>query len=236
MDDKFRKIFPGPGPVQKFLGIMIDSRAHKCFLPQENIEVITQTMLPVLSQPRTSVRKAMSLQGLLTAAIPVVPWAQIHSHPLQLEILRVWDRSNSSLDQEFQLSENILVSIQWWMNRDNLTIGRAKNPDNRCQPLWVGSARRRPILPGPVEGRYKKESSNFKELYAILRALQVTRDILKESHIQILSDNSTAVAYLNKQGHTRNKDFMALSFKIFALAKYFFFINYCRSSKKGKKT
>lgn len=97
----------------------------------------------------------------------------------------------------------------------------AHGVDAACEQLPAGldiSA-----LPGPVGGHYKKESSNFKELYAILRALQAIRDILKESHIQILSDNSTAVAYLNKQGDTRNKDFMDLSFKIFALAEDFFF-------------
>lgn len=119
-DDKSRKIFPGPSPVQKILRNHDRPQGSEMHPPQEKIDIIIQTILPVLSHPRTSIRKAMSLLGLLIAAIPTVPWAQIHSRPRQLQILQVWDRSNISLDQEFHLSENVLVSLQWWMHRGSI--------------------------------------------------------------------------------------------------------------------
>lgn len=64
-----------------------------------------------------------------------------------------------------------------------------------------------------------KMSSNYKELSAIFQALEVSENLLVGSHVQIQSDNSTAVAYLNKQGGTKNQELMNLTFKIFSLAE-----------------
>lgn len=61
-----------PSQIRQFLGIIINSKEQKFLLPQPKIEAIEQLVLPLLSDPKTSIRRAMSLLGLLTATIPAV--------------------------------------------------------------------------------------------------------------------------------------------------------------------
>lgn len=36
--------------------------------------------------------------SLLTSTIPVVQWAGLHFHPLQIFVLKIWDHTKESLD------------------------------------------------------------------------------------------------------------------------------------------
>lgn len=214
-----------PSQIKQFLGILIDSTKQKYFLPQQKVDTISQKILPLLSRPRVSLRVAMSLLGLFTAAIPAVPWAQIRSRPLQLQILQTWDKRKESLDQKFSLSVETLDSLRWWLVKGNLLAGVSWRKVG-LKTLTTDASRRGwgahidqqffQGLWGPLE---KERSSNYRELSAILQALQVSRDLLVGSHVQVQSDNSTTVAYINRQGGTKSRGLMDLTFQIFSFAE-----------------
>lgn len=52
-----------------------------------------------------------------------------------------------------------------------------------------------------------------------MRAAQAARTKLRGKHVKIFSDNFTAVAYVNKQGGTKNEALMGLTYSIFSLAE-----------------
>lgn len=56
----------------RFLGIFLNSKLQKSFLPQEKIGIIRQTIVSVLHQPRFLIRKAMPLLGLFAASMLAV--------------------------------------------------------------------------------------------------------------------------------------------------------------------
>lgn len=142
------------------------------------------------------------------AAIPAVTWAQIRSRPLQFQILQVWDRPNSSLDQDLLLSQETLNSLAWWLNIENLSVGRPWRQSNLkilttdASSLGWGAHIGGHYFQGRWDTTMTGRSFNYRELDAVFQALQVSKDLLRCSHVQVQSDNSTAVAYLNKQGGT----------------------------------
>lgn len=133
-----------PSKRQKFLGIILDSEVQKSFLPVEKVKVLQDLSLSLRALPATTIRKAMSLLGLFTAAIPAVPWAQIHSRPLQLQILAVWDHSKEGLDADLVLSQknyrfpSMVDSVNQSRGGQVMEKGQDGGPDHRCQPLRLG--------------------------------------------------------------------------------------------------
>lgn len=217
-----------PSQVRQFLGITVDSRAQKFFLPTSKIEAIKKLIEPLLLDPLTSIRKAMSLLGQMTATIPAVTWAQIRSRPLQWQTLESWDGNSSSLDDPLRLSPDTIQSLRWWLVGRNLTEGKSWRLE-RVRVLTTdasGTGWGAHLADLSFQGKWAagegRKSSNYRELLAVLLGLQATKERLKSHHVQVQSDNATTVAYLNKQGGTRSAELLDLSFQIFALAEQYF--------------
>lgn len=214
-----------PSQTKQFLGIIIDSKKERFFLPQRKIEAIESQIAPLLLEPKTSVRKAMSLLGLLTATFPAVTWAQVNSRQLQLQILQSWDKLSASLDRDFCLSPSTQASLTWWLDRENLLAGRPwrleslKVLTTDASGIGWGAHLGDLVFQGQWGPEIAGKSSNYRELYTVLLALQAAKQALVRSHVQIQSDNATTVAYINKQGGTRSQELMDLTFRIFSLAE-----------------
>ncbi|XP_040203676.1 uncharacterized protein LOC120935688 [Rana temporaria] len=75
----------------------------------------------------------------------------------------------------------------------------------------------------PAQGVWEvaelKHSSNWKELRAIGLALIFFQERLRGHHVQVRSDNASAVAYVNKQGGTRCVALSAITTRIFRWAE-----------------
>lgn len=67
-------------------------------------------------------------------------------------------------------------------------------------------------------GRWTQSESlkhiNYLEILAIYYALQALHDLVKNTHIKILTDNSTAVSYINNMGGVKSDDCNLISKKI----------------------
>jgi len=59
--------------------------------------------------------------------------------------------------------------------------------------------------------RYAKQHINWLELQAVWLTMQALEEMLIGSAVEVLSDNSTTVAYINKQGGTRSATLCALA-------------------------
>lgn len=210
-----------PSRTQRFLGLTLNSELGKCSLPEEKIEIILTSITDIKRKSEISVRRAMALIGLFTASIPAVAWAQIHTRPLQLQTLNQWDHSKEGLDENFSLSTNTLDSLRWW---ENLEIGKTWRRRNICvlptdaSPSgWRAHVKRKFF-----QGSWKKDhiqSSNYRQYW---KGPGQPCQQLKGHHVQILSDNMTTIAYINRQGGTRSDSLMSLTYALFSLAESFF--------------
>lgn len=77
--------------------------------------------------------------------------------------------------------------------------------------------------PQLVQGSWKaedsKRSSNWRELRAIALALRAFQQELQGQHVQVRLDNSSAIAYINRQGGTRSSSLWVLAEAIFMWAE-----------------
>lgn len=214
-----------PGQSKIFLGILLDSNLQTSFLPVEKQQNIRAQVSSIIASKSCSIRKAMSVLGLFTAAIPAVRWAQAHSRTLQKLVLSSWDGQQGTLDQRLKIPAWIKKSLAWWQTSDNLQTGV---PWGQRDPVIIttdasstgwGAHSGSQWLQGSWPASWKDVSSNHRELAAVWEALRSLSPSLQGKDVRILSDNTTTVAYLNKQGGTRSRSLCLLSAKIFSWAE-----------------
>ncbi|XP_069829439.1 uncharacterized protein [Dendropsophus ebraccatus] len=203
-----------PSQHCQFLGICLDSRSRKSFLPENKISNICKRTQEFLDTPLTTFRKAMSLLGLFSSCIPAVPWAQYHSRVFQSQILGEWDGATDSLDSSFLLSPQTLRSLSWWKERDNLTRGLPWNLEDvitittDASPRGWGAHSDSQVFQGQWTPEEARDPQNVRELRAIFFSLSQALPLIENRNVRILTDNSSAVAYINHQGGTRSPQLM----------------------------
>ncbi|KAG8539065.1 hypothetical protein GDO81_021527 [Engystomops pustulosus] len=230
-----------PTTRKLFLGTWLDSQRQRTFLPVEKVEKIRLLVLEVKQNPLISLRKGMSLLGLFSAAIPAVPWAQFHSRSLQNFLLQKWDRDQASLEVKILLPQRILNSLDWWLNVTNLEVGLPWNPSQDrlittdASPWGWGAHMENQYFQGIWEVTERDLSSNKKELLAVLKALTQALPLLQGHGVAVMSDNTTTIAYINRQGGTRSSGLMLIATQILTLAETFFYISKRNSHKRCRK-
>ncbi|XP_073406146.1 uncharacterized protein [Dendrobates tinctorius] len=217
-----------PQSLQTFLGFQLDSLTQRCLLPQVKIILTKQKIQAAIDKPRVSLRGAMSLLGSLNSCTPAVRWAQYHVRTLQHQILQEDKRHSGHLQSKITLSQEVLTSLEWWLDDDQLCSGVPWVIVPSCivttdaSPQGWGAH----MENGFYQGRWSKEecdySSNLKELTAVFYALYNFLPQLQQKHVRILSDNTTTVAYINRQGGTRSETLMSSAARILNLAENYF--------------
>ncbi|XP_073399837.1 uncharacterized protein [Dendrobates tinctorius] len=214
--------------VQNFLGLTIDSVMQECRLPEEKEEKIKNLIRTTLGKPTMTLRKAMSVLGSLTSCIPAVKWAQLHTRELQWCVLQNDLTLQGQLEQKLTIPDPVLQSLKWWLQIESSprgvpwTYAASRVVTTDASPWGWGAHLDTLWLQDPWARGEKDLSSNEWELLAIERALERLLTHLRGHHVKVLSDNRTAVAYVNHQGGTRSRSLMEIAKRILTLAEHQF--------------
>lgn len=195
----------------EYLGLILDTRQQRIFLPQSRVDSIRELIHIVLSSTRPSIRLCMRLLGKLVATFEAVPYAQIHSRRLQRAILTAWDKRLQALDLPISLPYAVRQSLCWWLVTKNLLKGRSFNPPSwRIVTTDASLSGWGAVLDDlTLQGKWSRAESalpiNVLEIRAARLALLGWTEVLQGSPVRVQSDNATAVAYINHQGGTRSQ-------------------------------
>ncbi|XP_041433304.1 uncharacterized protein LOC121398305 [Xenopus laevis] len=170
-----------------------------------------------------TVHLAMKVLGLMVSSIEAVPFAQIHLRPLQANVLSGW--KGGPLSQRIVLQQTTRESLLWWLNHRNLSTGQSW-----ATPDWTVITTDASLLgwgatwnTSSVQGRWSPAEKRLHiivlELRAVRLALRHWSPLLQDKSIRVQSDNSTTVAYINRQGGTRSKASLAEVVQILAWAE-----------------
>ncbi|XP_077340446.1 uncharacterized protein LOC143984042 [Lithobates pipiens] len=214
-----------PSQQISYLGFLLDSTLLRVFLPKEKVQKLDSAVASLQNNQLVSIRVLMSVLGLLTSTLPAVQWAGLHFRPLQTFILGVWDHSQEALDTLVHIPLQVKRSLWWWRKVTNLSQGRlwlipvsrvvTTDASGKGWGAHLGSL----LAQGTWEDDELTRSSNWKELRAVGLALRFFKKELQGHHIQVRSDNSSVVAYLNKQGGTRSGTLLSLATEILSWAE-----------------
>jgi hypothetical protein len=194
-----------------FLGMDIDLQ-HAWIRPTvAEVEKISSLVVVLRKLSQAPVRLILSLLGLLNHAAQFIQLGRLHIRPLQFYVkahvpnlhLAIYD--NVQLDWVFQLA------LDWWANPTQLRQGVPLHPPEPELTLttdaslqgWGG------FLSGhQASGSWSQQETllhiSLLELRAVHRSLQVFLPLVRNKTIQVLGDNTTAIAYIRNQGGTQS--------------------------------
>ena len=152
-----------------------------------------------------TIREVAGLVGKFVTTEPGNPWALLYTKRMEPEKSYALRQAQGNFDAQMTLTDRALQDLDWW-EENILTLWapvRRPNPDkiiytDASKKGW-GWARRDTKEQGG--GQEERELHiNVLELKAVYLSL---RSLFKEDsnmHVKIMSDNSTTVANINKQG------------------------------------
>ena len=162
------------------------------------------------------------LLGVMSSMLAIVPGARLLMHSLQLRL----NASGPFLLEEDLVSwdDGCLLDLWWWSEESHLLVSLPLGED--CPDLFLysdvgwGAALGDLHLSGLWSPLCSRFSINHRELLAVLCAVQGFLPSLRGRLVAVHSDNSTALAYLWKQGGTRSSTLNAVAQELLRLCEF----------------
>ena len=155
--------------------------------------------------------KFLRLLGLMARFIDLVPLARLHMRPLQLYFLSFWRPYKDSLEAHIPIRDPLLQHAHWWLMKDNIFRGTPLHIPSEVV-LWTdasltgwGAHMGNHQASGIWTAQQQTWHINMLEMKAVELALHQFKRQLQGKAVLLRCDNSTVVAYINKQGGGEKK-------------------------------
>ncbi|XP_060587405.1 uncharacterized protein LOC132742914 [Ruditapes philippinarum] len=193
-----------------YLGFVIDSDLMLVTLPQEKQDHIKEICRSLKNSHKVTIREVARVIGVLVASFPAVDYGKLYYRAMEKQKIQALKSNYGNFEAEMIITLEMKHDLQWWI--DNIdSQSRVIDRGNPSVEIQTDSS-----LSGwgvyyqgeKFGGRWTSEEKKFHinvlELIAILFALQALVEKLKNQHVKILSDSSTAVSYINNMGGIRS--------------------------------
>ena len=187
---------------------------------QERWLKLQDLILRLKSKHVLTARCLMSLIGLLASTEKMVPEGRLHMRSFQFHLKEHW-RYPQSLDSLLPWTETISADLDWWQNPSNVIRGADLHPKDHSIQIFTDASNEgwgahldQSSTKGLWSDRGKRLHINVLELKAVSLALRNFKDQCQNQTVLVATDNSTVVAYINKQGGTHSAEMCALLWKI----------------------
>ena len=191
-----------PSQVVPYLGVVIASPSV------ERISRLRSTAAEFQSCASPTATLWLSLLGVLSSLAHLVPGGRLRIRSLQLCLNRSWDRQD--LEAPVFASMECLRDLQWWLHLPRLSLGVSLcqvSPDlhfcSDASDMGWGARLDCVIASGLWDAQQEALSITARELLAVPLGLYQFRSALQGHSVAVFCD-TTAVAYLRKEGGTRS--------------------------------
>ena len=212
LDNKSGKIRTETTQVFLFVGYEYHLDSALVKPTQERWLKLQDLILRLKSKHVLTARCLMSLIGLLASMEKMVLEGHLHMRPFQFHLKEHW-RYPQSLDSLLPWTEAISAHLDWWQNPSNVMRGADQLFTDASNKGW-GTHLDQSSTMGLWSDRVKRLHINILELKAVSLALRSFKDQCQNQTVLVATDNSTVVAYINKQGGTHSAEMCALLWKI----------------------
>ena len=209
-----------PTQVFSFMGYEYHLDSALVKPTQERWLKLQDLILQLKSKRVLTARCLMSLIGLLASTEKMVPEGRLHMRPFQFHLKEHW-RYPQLLDNLLPWTEAIAAHLDWWQNPSNVMKGADLHPKDHSIQLFTDASNKgwgahldQYSTKGLWSDRIKRLHINVLELKAVSLALRDFKDQCQNQTVLVATDNSTVVAYINKQGGTHLAEMCALLCKI----------------------
>ena len=203
-----------------FLGNIIDSEKMTVYLPLDKVERIIKECKALYGLTRTSIRAVAKVIGILVSTFSAVEYGKLHYRDLERAKFLALKSSKGDYEAHMVITPSMKQELKWWFthitNQDRkISHG---NPEIEIQTDASLSGWGSVCNDSQIGGRWleqeKQNHINALELKAILFALKAFRDKIEGKHVKVLTDSTTAVAYISSFGGTKSQICNSLSKEI----------------------
>ena len=198
-----------PSQVVQYLGVVIASTSFRASPSVERVTRLQSTAVAFQSCASPTASLWLSLLGVLSSLAHLVPGGRLRMRSLQLCLHRSWDRQD--MDAPLLPSRECLRDLQWWLHLPRLSLGVSLHQVSPDLHFWSdasdvgwGAHLDYQVASGLWDNRQAALSINARELLAVQLRLFQFQSALQGRTVAVFCDNTTAVAYLCKEGGTRS--------------------------------
>lgn len=200
-----------PSQSIEFLGFILDSHNMTVSLTSAKAEKIRKACADLVKRQRCTIRQLAEVIGQFVAAQAGVWVAPLYYKRLEIAKTAALSCADNRFEAMMALGPDIKDDLQWWI--DN--VQKFPAPVNRGLPVvtvksdaskngW-GAECNGDTTGGMWTNVEAQSHINCLELKAALFALKVFCREMSDSHIQLMTDNSTTVACINHLGSTKTE-------------------------------
>ena len=209
-----------PKQVFEFVGYQFDIQSGRVRPTLDRWQTLQGKIQTLLSLPACQVRQFMSLIGLLTATEKQVHLGRLHMRPIQWHLKNNW-RVPESLEKIIPLPRSLHPHLRWWLEEDNVLQGQPLHPLKHALQIFTDASKEgwgahlnERTARGDWSVPENKLHINYLELKAVFLALKEFQDLCINNIVLVATDNTTVVAYINKEGGMRSGPLCALLWRI----------------------
>ena len=222
-------------PSQKieYLGFIINTVDMTVTLTPEKIRALIDYCKWALDVDSMSIRCLAKLLGKITSSFNGVQYGPLHFRVLEHLKTEALENNKYDYEKTVHLSSEARKEIVWWIKNLPTSFNRVRRPNpsiviatDACGYGWGGVLLQNvsgfhiqdPRVNGLFTEKELPHSINAKELMAVLFCSKILLPQVSDTHVKILSDNTTTVSAINKMGTSRSKACNSVAKKIWKFA------------------
>ena len=217
-----------PSQSAKYLGMTIDTGAGRVFPSLARVEKFLTVAERFCSMQSPPAQLWQVILGHLASLERLVPHGRLRMCSLQWHLKSQWSPESDPPSLPVALPEEARRDLSWWMVRDHLLVGvrfGTPAPDLHLYSDASSSGWGAHLLDQNVSGVWSAQEKllhiNLLEMKAMFLALQAFQEVVSGHHVTAMCDNSTVVAYVNKQGGTVSRPLCLLTSRLLRWAESF---------------
>ena len=203
-----------PSQIATVLGFIINSLDMTISLTTEKKTSLIELCHKTMQSNQITIRDLARLNGKLVSSFPGVAYGPLFYRDLEMAKTEALKLNRGNYDSTMVLSDDMKSELQWWV--DNLETATCPisngNPDividTDASLIGWGAVCNAVTAQGsftPSDVYYAEGNINVLELLAVKYGLQSFASIIKNRHILVRCDNSTAVSYISNMGGTHSR-------------------------------
>lgn len=223
LDINKKKSVLEPSKRITFLGMELDSERMKILVPREKIKKTLQEATRALHLKKIKLRKLAAFSGLLSSLAFGFGPNQIHQRMIQRNIA-LFNQRRVPWDHPVPVFKETKRELHWWIRYLTRWNGKSIIEDEEECHIYTdasksgwGASLSTDSNSGAWGQQERDQSSNFRELKAVMMSLRENIPRIKGKKVIVHSDNTTTIAQINRQSSPKHLHLLKLSKAIWNL-------------------
>lgn len=196
----------------RFLGFDIDSEKMIVTLPVEKQNIIAEESSKLHVKKECKIREVARVLGLLISSFSAVDYGKLYYRNIEVEKIKALKFAKCNFEAEMAITPDMIIDLQW--SSENIYSQSRKinrgNPQVTIQTDASNEGWGAILNAHETGSRWNGHDTinhiNYLEFLAIYYALKSFKNkLLTVNSVKILTDNTTAVSYINNMGGIKSE-------------------------------